>query len=164
MKHAHENSSPAAHHKDFYSCVMHPEIRREQPGSCPKCGMALVKIVDTAPGIRIEYVCPMHPEIVRNEPGSCPKCGMALEPREITGGEEENHELADMSRRFWISSALSIPVFIMAMAHDLMPELIAGFLAMHTLQWIEFALATPVVLWGGGRFFSAVGLLLLIAV
>ncbi len=141
-------------HENIYSCPMHPEVRQEQPGSCPKCGMALEKVVDTVPEIRIEYVCPMHPEIIRNVPGSCPKCGMALEPRDVSGEEEENHELNDMSRRFWVSAALSIPVFVLAMAHDLMPELIAGILTVHQLQWLEFALATPVVLWGGWPFFQ----------
>ncbi|MDD2658969.1 MAG: copper-translocating P-type ATPase [Methylococcales bacterium] len=154
MNHAHENSSPKAPRKDIYTCAMHPEIRREQPGSCPKCGMALEKAAVTAPGILTEYVCPMHPEIIRSEPGSCPKCGMTLEPREISGNGEENRELIDMSLRFWISAALSIPVFILSMSHELMPESIAGFLSMQTLQWLEFALATPVVLWGGWPFFQ----------
>ena len=141
-------------HENIYSCPMHPEVRQKQPGSCPKCGMALEKVLDTASKMRTEYVCPMHPEIIRNEPGSCPKCGMALEPRGVSGDEEENHELTDMSRRFWVSTALSIPVFVLAMAHDLMPELIAGILTIHPLQWLEFALATPVVLWGGWPFFQ----------
>jgi len=79
---------------------------------------------------------------------------MALEPRDISGEEEENHELSDMSRRFWISTALSIPVFILAMAHDLMPGLITGAFFTHKLQWLEFALATPVVWWGGWPFFQ----------
>ncbi|MGZ8161810.1 MAG: copper-transporting P-type ATPase, partial [Methylobacter sp.] len=136
------------------ACPMHPDVRQEQPGNCPKCGMTLEEVVDAAPGIRVEYVCPMHPEIIRNAPGSCPKCGMALEPRDVSGEEEENHELIDMSRRFWVSTALSIPVFIMAMAHDLMPSLIGGLLTLHQLQWLEFALATPVVLWGGQPFFQ----------
>ncbi|WP_411725935.1 copper-transporting P-type ATPase [Methyloglobulus sp.] len=141
-------------HENIYSCPMHPEFRQEQPGSCPKCGMALEKVVDSAPEIRTEYVCPMHPEIIRNVPSSCPKCGMALESRDVSGVTEENHELIDMSRRFWVSTALSMPVFVLAMAHDLMPELIAGLLTIHKLQWLEFALATPVVLWGGWPFFQ----------
>jgi Cu+-exporting ATPase len=66
------------------------------------------------------YTCPMHPQIVRTEPGNCPICGMALEPRTGTA-EEENAELIDMRRRFWISTALAIPVFLMAMAADLLP-------------------------------------------
>ncbi len=155
MKQSHENSSPITYHKESYTCAMHPEVHREQPGSCPKCGMALERVVDRALEIRTEYVCPMHPEIIRNEPGSCPKCGMTLEPRNVTAEDEgESQELIDMSRRFWVSTALSIPVFILAMAHDLMPELIADFLTLHTLQWLEFALATPVVLWGGWPFFQ----------
>ncbi|MDD5632348.1 MAG: HAD-IC family P-type ATPase, partial [Methylococcales bacterium] len=96
----------------------------------------------------------MHPEIIRSEPGSCPKCGMALEPRDVAAIDEENRELTDMSRRFWISAALSVPVFILAMAHDLMPDLISGAFFTRWLQWIEFALATPVVLWGGWPFFQ----------
>ncbi|MDD5268487.1 MAG: copper-translocating P-type ATPase [Methylococcales bacterium] len=133
---------------------MHPEVRLENPGNCPKCGMTLEEVVDTAPEIRTEYVCPMHPEIIRSEPGSCPKCGMALEPRDVAAIDEENRELTDMSRRFWISAALSVPVFILAMAHDLMPDLISGAFFTRWLQWIEFALATPVVLWGGWPFFQ----------
>lgn len=156
MNQTHENSSSITHDKEIYTCPMHPEVRREQPGSCPKCGMALEKVVATAAKIRTEYVCPMHPEIIRNEPGSCPKCGMALDPRDVgaVSEEEENHELIDMSWRFWISTALSIPVFVMAMAHDLKPELINGFLTIHRLQWLEFAFATPVVIWGGWPFFQ----------
>jgi len=141
-------------HKKTYTCPMHPEVRLENPGNCPKCGMALEEVVDIAPEIRTEYVCPMHPEIIRSEPGTCPKCGMALELRDISGEEEENHELTDMTRRFWVSTALSIPVFILAMTHDMMPGLIVGDFLTHWLQWIEFALATPVVLWGGWPFFQ----------
>lgn len=98
------------------------------------------------------YTCPMHPEIVRDSPGSCPICGMALEPR-IAAPEEENAELADMLRRFWLSLAFTLPVFIIAMS-DLLPgrpfERIAS---PQTLGWLELALATPVVLWGGWPFF-----------
>jgi len=144
-------------HEKAYTCPMHPEVRLENPGNCPKCGMSLElrdPMGSKAFEIHIEYVCPMHPEIIRSEPGICPKCGMALESRNVSGKEEESRELTDMSRRFWVSTALSIPVFILAMAHDLMPELIADFLTLHTLQWLEFALATPVVLWGGWPFFQ----------
>jgi Cu+-exporting ATPase len=99
-----------------------------------------------------QYVCPMHPEVVQDHPGSCPKCGMALEPREAVG-EEDNPELADMSRRFWVSAALALPVFILAMVADLAPQWLPNWLAMPTVQWIQFLLATPVVLWGGWPFF-----------
>jgi Cu+-exporting ATPase len=94
----------------------------------------------------------MHPEVVQDHPGNCPRCGMALEPRTVTI-EEENTELVDMSRRFRISAALAIPVFLLAMIADLVPEWLPQELTMDTVQWIEFVLATPVVLWGGWPFF-----------
>ena len=101
---------------------------------------------------RTEYTCPMHPEIVQDEPGNCPKCGMALEPRTIEI-EEKNEELIDMSRRFWISVVLALPVFGLAMVADLAPVLLPDGLTMKTVQWVEFAFATPVVLWCGWPFF-----------
>ncbi len=133
-----------------YVCPMCPEVIRDRPGACPSCGMALEPDVPLA-ATRTEYTCPMHPEIVRSGPGSCPICGMALEPRTVTGIAEENPELRDMSRRFWISLILSAPLLALAMGsmiwHEMMGEA-------HGLVWIEFALATPVVLWCGGPFFQ----------
>ena len=99
-----------------------------------------------------KYTCPMHPEVVSDKPGSCPKCGMALEPRTVSA-EDDNTELNDMSRRFKVSAVLSIPVFILAMVADLAPSWLPAGLHMSTVQWIEFVLATPVVLWGGWPFF-----------
>jgi Cu+-exporting ATPase len=100
-----------------------------------------------------KYTCPMHPEIVRDEPGSCPICGMALEPRTITVGEEENAELVDMSRRFWVSLLLTVPVFLIAMA-EVIPGLEGvGGVSKRSLIFIQLILATPVVLWGGWPFF-----------
>ncbi|MEW8029017.1 MAG: heavy metal translocating P-type ATPase [Candidatus Thiodiazotropha sp.] len=99
------------------------------------------------------YTCPMHPEIVQDHPGSCPKCGMALEPRTTVAMEEKSEELIDMSRRFWVSAVLALPVFLLAMVADLTPHWLPVGLSMKTVQWIEFALATPVVLWGGWPFF-----------
>jgi Cu+-exporting ATPase len=101
-----------------------------------------------------EYTCPMHPEIVRPNPGACPICGMALEPRTISAIEEENPELRDMTRRFWISLGLTAPLLAIAMV-DMLP----GMPVEHTLHhgwlpWIELLLATPVVLWGGWPFFQ----------
>lgn len=140
--------------KNTYTCPMHPEIRQKHPGNCPKCGMALEKAVDSTPEIRTEYVCPMHPDIIRKEPGFCPKCGMALESRDVSGKEEENQELSDMRLRFWVSFVLSLPVFLVAMLHDLMPAFVSDYLSLRQLQWLEFALATPAVLWGGWPFFQ----------
>jgi P-type Cu+ transporter len=97
------------------------------------------------------YTCPMHPEIVRDGPGSCPICGMALEPLAPTGQEETNPELVDMSRRFWVSLALTLPVFTMAMA-EMIPTL-RELLTARVAIWAQGVLATPVVLWGGWPFF-----------
>ncbi|MDQ7002908.1 MAG: YHS domain-containing protein, partial [Ghiorsea sp.] len=135
-----------------YTCPMHPEVISDKPSSCPKCGMALERMGAPVNHETTEYVCPMHPEIVRDKPGPCPKCGMALEARTVSA-EEDNTELDDMSRRLKVSAALSIPVFILAMVADLAPSWLPSGLHMSTVQWIEFVLATPVVLWGGWPFF-----------
>jgi Cu+-exporting ATPase len=136
-----------------YTCPMHPEIRQDAPGTCPKCGMALEPLTP-APKAVTEYVCPMHPEVVRSEPGNCPICGMALEPRTASLEEAENPELADMSRRFWFSTALALPVFLIATAAELAPEFAGRFLSHAAIQWLEFLLATPVVLWAGWPLFQ----------
>ncbi|MCR4332531.1 MAG: heavy metal translocating P-type ATPase, partial [Sulfuricaulis sp.] len=141
-------SKPAAGN---YTCPMHPEIRQPAPGSCPKCGMALEPESPAMPGA-VEYTCPMHPEVVSNAPGSCPKCGMALEPRNAPS--EDTSELDDMTRRFWISTALALPVFVIAMVADLAPQLLPDGISMKLIQWIEFILATPVVLWSGWPIFQ----------
>ncbi|MCP5443565.1 MAG: heavy metal translocating P-type ATPase [Chromatiaceae bacterium] len=136
----------------LYFCPMCPGVEQDHPGNCPKCGMALESAGESVATTRTEYTCPMHPEIVQDHPGNCPKCGMALEPRSIDV-EEKNEELIDMSRRFWASAVLSLPVFLVAMAADLLPGWLPAGLSMKSVQWIEFALATPVVLWGGWPFF-----------
>jgi P-type Cu+ transporter len=102
----------------------------------------------------VEYTCPMHPEIIRPNPGACPICGMALEPRTISAIEEENPELREMTRRFWISLALTAPLLAIAMV-DMLPGMPVA-LALHNgwLPWIELLLATPVVVWGGWPFFQ----------
>jgi Cu+-exporting ATPase len=137
-----------------YICPMDPEVRQQGPGDCPKCGMALEPVVAALPATKTEYTCPMHPEIVRDQPGSCPICGMALEPRTVVTEEEENPELLNMTRRFWVSTVLTIPILIAAMA-DVIPGLsgLLQFASPRAWQWFESLLATPVVLWGGGPFF-----------
>ena len=136
---------------------MCPGVVSDKPGDCPKCGMALeqnaVATIASASGKTI-FTCPMHPEVQQNHPGNCPKCGMALEPKTISAKEEENPELANMTRRFWIGAALALPVFLLAMAH-MIPSLRHESWAMgDTSRWIQFALATPVVLWVGWPFFE----------
>ena len=105
-------------------------------------------------GAGVEYTCPMHPEIVRAGPGSCPICGMALEPRTVEAGEERNPELEDMTRRFWVGLALSVPLVLIGMS-----ELIPGQPLQHRvspglLAWTQLVLASPVVLWAGWPFFQ----------
>ena len=100
-----------------------------------------------------EWTCPMHPQIIRNGPGTCPICGMALEPRHFTGAEPENHELKDMSRRFWTSVVLTIPVLALAMTEFLPGDPVGGLLSMRTKTWIEFALATPICIWAAWPFY-----------
>ena len=103
----------------------------------------------------IKYTCPMHPEIIRDKPGDCPKCGMALEPMGVIDKKEEENtdELDYMTKRFWISTVLAIPLFILAMLADLSENILPSSLSMSTIQYIEFFLATPIVLWGGWNFY-----------
>jgi Cu+-exporting ATPase len=137
-----------------YTCPMHPEVVSEGPSACPECGMALEPVAPLALE-RTEYVCPMHPEIVSDVPAACPKCGMALEPRTVSLEEEENPELTDMRRRFWISAVLSVPVLLLAMA-DHVPGLgwLVQAVSPRLSSTLQFLLATPVVLWGGKVFFE----------
>ena len=132
---------------------MHPEIRQDHPGSCPKCGMALEPVAPIQPVSKTEYVCPMHPQIVRSEPGNCPICGMTLEPRVVSAGEEASPELADMTRRFWISVALTIPLILIEMSDMIPGQPLQRVMPASLRTWIELALATPVVLWAGWPLF-----------
>jgi Cu+-exporting ATPase len=98
-----------------------------------------VQLPPPATGDDVMYTCPMHPQIRQQGPGACPICGMALEPEMVTETEAPNPELVDMTRRFWIAAVLSIPVLIFGMQE--------------TQRWMQFALATPVVLWAGWPLF-----------
>ncbi len=136
----------------IYTCPMHPEIRQKGMGSCPKCGMGLEPETISLAATKTQYTCPMHPEIIQDHPGSCPKCGMALEPMTITV-EEKNEELDDMTRRFRYSMIPAFIVFVLAMVADMAPQWLPQSLPMKSVQWLEFILATPIVLWGGWPFF-----------
>ncbi len=140
--------------KTAYFCPMDPEVREQRPGPCPKCGMALEPEIAFA-SAKTEYTCPMHPEIVRPEPGNCPICGMALEPRTIAGpAKEANPELRDMTRRFWLGVAFSVPLLLLAMSDMIPGQPVQHALTPRLITWIQFLLATPVVLWGGWPFFQ----------
>jgi Cu+-exporting ATPase len=97
------------------------------------------------------WTCPMHPQIRQDHPGSCPICGMALEPLEPSLEDSSNPELIDMNRRFWISAALSLPLIILTLGAEVLGW---DLLPMRTSAWLQLALATPVVLWGGWPFFE----------
>src|SRR5947209_13859210 len=139
---------PAMKGKVTYVCPMDPEVRESSPVPCPICGMALEPET-------VEYTCPMHPEVVRSEPGNCPICGMALEPRVALPGtqQEDDSELRSMQRRFWVGLALSIPLLVLSMGGMAEGSPLRN-LPMSWQEWLQLALATPVVLWGGWPFFQ----------
>ena len=140
---------PAAGAK--YFCPMCPGVESDQPGACPKCGMALERNPAWKAAAKTIYTCPMHPEIEQDHPGDCPKCGMALEPKTVAAEPEDDGELRDMTRRMWLGAALALPVFLLAMAHLFpgAPHWVMGAAS----RWTQFALTTPVVLWAGWPFF-----------
>ena len=144
--------TPAETSGTLYTCPMHPEIRQDAPGNCPKCGMALDAATPVAP-TATEWTCPMHPEIKQNEPGNCPICGMALEPTTIAGAEEENPELRDMTRRFWFSALLTAPLVAMVMADMLPGTPVSRLISAESRPLLEFILATPVCLWAAWPFY-----------
>ena len=140
--------------KMYYFCAVnclkkfqqHPEAylgNKQQPPPAP-----------AATSKNVEHTCPMHPEVRQMGPGSCPKCGMALEPSVATLDAEENPELKDMSWRFWASLFLTVPVFLLAMSEMIPGQPIQHAAPARLLAWVQLALATPVVLWGGWPFFQ----------
>lgn len=136
-----------------YICPMHPDVQQEGSGNCPKCGMNLEQKIDTSAREKTQYTCPMHPGVMKDKPGDCPICGMALEPRTVvTLEEEKNPELVDMLKRFWISVALVIPLVLIAMRDMFFWEFPENIASPQMLNFVEFGLATPIVLWGGRPF------------
>jgi Cu+-exporting ATPase len=136
-------------------CPMDPDIARDEPGACPKCGMALEPELPVAPATRVEWTCPMHPEVVRDAPGSCPKCGMALEPRTVTVEEAPNPELVDMTRRFRVSVPLALATLVLAMGDELLPGApISALVAPRNRVLLEMLFATPVATWAAWPFYQ----------
>ncbi len=134
---------------------MHPEVISDIPGDCPKCGMALEQVVPQPGSGSIIYTCPMHPEIERDHPGDCPKCGMPLEPKNVTAGADEHaeKEIRDLSHKFWIGLALTVPIILLAMLPMIPGVSLEALIPKPVSKWLELALATPVVFWAGGVFF-----------
>ena len=152
VHHAHAASSARAATSAAYICPMCEGVEQDTPGTCPKCGMALEPTGAAPPAVKTIYTCPMHPEVQQDTPGTCPKCGMALEPKQITVEEEEDPELRDMTRRFWVAAVLSVPVLVLSMGPMLgLP--IRTWLGAMLARWLEFIFTTPVVLWAGWPFF-----------
>lgn len=147
----------------YYFCSTHClEKFREDPRRFIRRPAAPLKIApvgigrtrtEESAGVGMSYTCPMHPEIVSDKPGNCPICGMALEPRSVSLTEEDNPELQDMRRRFWVSAILTAPVFAIGMAEFLPGAALERLAPMSTLVWVQFALSSPVVLWGAWPFF-----------
>lgn len=163
-----------------FVCPMHREVRQEEPGNCPLCGMTLID--EDAPGEDREmshchshasvsaqdddrynrvpaeytgpvYTCPMHPQVRQPGPGSCPICGMGLELESAAvGSAEPNAELVDFTRRFWVGAVLTIPLLVLTMGPLVGLGGLRESLGERTALWIEFALGTPVVLWCGWPF------------
>jgi len=147
-----EPASAAGHHTHagttYYFCSLHCRDRFAADPARYLSAQAPAPATPAAPG---KWTCPMHPEIVRDGPGACPICGMALEPLIVTADAGDNPELADMTRRFWISLAATAPLLVIAMG-AMIPGL-AHLLPAGVQSWVELALATPVVLWGAWPFF-----------
>lgn len=136
-----------------YICPMCPEVESDVPAACPSCGMALEPASIQLSATKTEYVCPMHPEVVQDHSGDCPKCGMALEPRTVTL-EEANPELVDMTRRCRMGLVLALPVFVLAMSEMIPGQPLKEILSTKISNWLQFFLATPVVVWVGLPFFQ----------
>ncbi len=136
-----------------YTCPMHPEITSDKPGDCPKCGMSLEPVTAALPSTI--YTCPMHPEIEQDQPGDCPICGMRLEPK-IVAAEEggEDAEIRSLYRKFVMSLLFTAPLLFLAMGHMIPGFHVERWIPRSASKWVEFVLATPVVFWAGGMFFS----------
>jgi Cu+-exporting ATPase len=127
-------------------------VESDEPGDCPKCGMALERNPEAENRATV-WTCPMHPEIRENEPGQCPKCGMDLEP-EDPAGQEESQESRVMAKRFWVALAFAIPVLFLAMG-DMIPGVALRDWIPHTWnRWAQFILTTPIIFWCGAFVFK----------
>ena len=138
-----------------YFCPMCPGVESDKPGDCPKCGMRLERNPSFREKRKTIWTCPMHPEVQQDHPGACPKCGMDLEPM---GGrvdeDDEVQEIRSLGRKTLIASLLTIPILLLAF-DSMIPGLsFEGFLSPRVQGWLELIIATPVILWAGGMFFT----------
>src|SRR5687767_13067980 len=128
----------------YFFCSAHcvEAFRKDPERFLNPAPVQLTRKPTAAPIGNVEYTCPMHPEIVRDHPGSCPICGMALEPRTVSLDDQENPELVDMTRRFWVSAVLTLPLLLVGMSEFLPGHPLERLIPMHSLGWIELVLAT----------------------
>lgn len=153
--HHHENASVEPPATAKYYCPMCPGVESDAPGDCPKCGMRL----ERNPAFKAEtskiWTCPMHPEVQEPQSGQCPKCGMALEPADgVVEEDEEAGEIRSLKRKTLIAGILTVPILLLAF-DSMIPGLSFGSILSTSLQgWLELLLATPVILWAGGIFFT----------
>ncbi len=143
------------HDKTYHFCSTHCLAKfKADPGKFLREAPAQIQPSELPTGVK--YTCPMHPEVVEDGPGTCPKCGMALEPTQPTAEEGPDPELVSMQRRFWGGAVVTLPIFVIAMAGIIPSAALMRLLHEHmaTLNWIQLALATPVVLWCGRPFFE----------
>lgn len=153
--HHHADASVTPSTGAKYFCPMCPGVESDKPGDCPKCGMALERNPLWKSSGTTVYTCPMHPEIEQDLPGDCPICGMNLEPKGLPADDNgDDLEIRALSRKFWIATALTLPVFVIAMAHWIPGFNIEKLIPKSVSKWIEFALTIPVVFWAGGMFFT----------
>lgn len=152
--HHHANPKPVANAQNAgkYYCPMMCEGDKvyDKFGSCPVCGMNLEKIPDTS--IKVEYTCPMHPEIKQDHPGNCPICGMDLVPNQVT--EEDDEHYKSLLRKFWISVACTVPVFILSMGDMLPGQPVSQVIPYQVNAWIQLLLTLPVVFYTCWMFFE----------
>src|SRR3974390_1419671 len=142
------NSAFSAHLYHFCSAGCRTKFAQE-----PEKFLAKNEGKPQAAPIATIYTCPMHPQIRQSAPGACPICGMALEPVAVGGVTGPNRELIDMTRRFWIGAALAAPVVILEMGAHVAGLNLHHFISPQLSIWLQFLLATPVVLWAGWPFF-----------
>jgi P-type Cu+ transporter len=149
----HQQAQRLSRNAGKYTCPMHPEVVSDQPGDCPKCGMALELIAASAPSTATIYTCPMHPQVQQDYPGDCPICGMPLERKDISVEDEDEGEIKSLSRKFWIGLGLTIPVIILAMGKYFPFVDLNAWIPHSVSKWLELLLSTPVIVWAGGIFF-----------
>ena len=149
-----ESVTPSSSAK--YYCPMCPGVESDKPGDCPKCGMRLERnpaYRESSPKL---WTCPMHPEVQQDHPGQCPKCGMDLEPMTANGEDEEEDgkEIQSLKRKTLIAGILTVPILLLAF-DSMIPGLSFDTIISQGVQgWLELILATPVILWAGGMFFT----------